>query len=654
MPEISGQHKPTSRAIIGVAVILTVVGAVVYSSIKQGRRALHEDSCLSNLKQIGKASLMYVQDNDGEFPPAYTAYMDVPMHEPWTSFNGRVQSWYWLLQPYLGSPMAHDAGWTYVSQLGHVATPKSMGVDESYLPEHLGSPWHCPLDLDAPNVSYGLNGMVAGAVNIWNDVPPRRLGTSEASKRMADIRDPARVIWAGDTNRMWSPEQARYAGVFPDWMRHSDFGSRTMTSDEFTSWYAEYLKADYTDYKGVCGMAGPSGCRGPAYRHDRTGMNTGSTTVVYCDGHAAAIPFGKMTLENIFPNLSASQISRIRPYQHPLPQYTVTDIGALAGQTTMHCGGLSDSGHVVGGSRPNPGIWSDDAILWKDGRIRDLGKLPGGSTSVAYGVNDADQIVGDADDADDVGMVAFICEHGKMRKLGDLPGFTQTVARAINNRGQVVGRAVGASTGRATDAPAHAFLWENGAMRDLGVPAGCRSTWAYGINASGDVVGSAITNDDKTHAFVWTHGVMRDIGTLPGGTLSKAYGINASGQVVGDSDVGTKMPDGKMIFHAFLWQNGIMRDLGILPGCRMCKAAGINDRGEVVGNTILDGGVAGTPFIWDPVHGMRWLDRLMPDDQAWYPYDVYAINNRGQILAHAVHGQLDQRLALLTPTKQQR
>jgi probable HAF family extracellular repeat protein len=352
-------------------------------------------------------------------------------------------------------------------------------------------------------------------------------------------------------------------------------------------------------------------------------------------------------VENIFPDIDKAQIAAVKPYRRPAPQYTVIDIGALGSGHCMHAGAISPNGMVVGGSDPIPNTWKADAILWSGGKLQDLGKLPQGDWSCAYGVNNRGQVTGEATDSGDV-THAFLWDKGNMRALPDLPSFRYSVARAINAKGQIVGRSYNPAMGNATDADAHAFLWDNGKMRDLGLPPKCRATWAYGINNRGDVVGSAITNDDHTHAFLWSNGKMRDIGTLPGGTLSKAYAINDKGQIVGDSDTGQKTPAGDYIFHAFLWENGVMHDLGVLPGFDRCQPVGINNNGEILGVATTTHWT-GCPFVWDQQHGMRLLSTLIPDDIAVYLLDAYAINDRGQMVCRMIHKDDPQRLALITP-----
>lgn len=52
--------------VIGIIAIITAIAFPVYMHVKAKGR---QTQCLSNLRQLGQASLMYAQDNNGVFPP---------------------------------------------------------------------------------------------------------------------------------------------------------------------------------------------------------------------------------------------------------------------------------------------------------------------------------------------------------------------------------------------------------------------------------------------------------------------------------------------------------------------------------------------------------------------------------------------------------
>lgn len=590
--------------------IVAVVAGGMLAALGPGRRLLaaragasgQAPTCLSNLRQIGQATMMYVQDSDGAFPAA------------WGSCTG---NWNQRLAPYV----------------------KSAAV------------WKCPLDNEGEAKSYGTNGLISGAFVMDDCATQKRSPLWQDSKRLADIQAPARVVWAGDTTKVWRhnpPEMwsrpagdlGKYAAVFTDWMRSTDAPHGGKDLRATVAWYRDFLRQDYTDYRGVCPNPGLYGCKGPAYRHGRTGPGTGTANVIYCDGHAAGVPFGALTVENIFPQLTpaAEQVAALPTIAPPFTAaYTILNVGTLGGPKTYHGGGINDKGQVVGTADTAHG--GRHAFLWERGRITDLGTLDGGSGSNAAAINDAGQVVGDSNGR------ACLWQHGKMVGLKTPPGFTAGAATAINGKGQITGRAYspGASW---WSAPSHAILWENGKARDLGVPPGCLNSRAYGINDRGQVVGWALTKEKRTRAVLWDRGKWTDLGTFPDGTVSDATAINDAGAVIGDADR-ARIGHAPENMRAVLWRGGRLVDLGKYPTATYCKAVAINNRGEVIGDDTVDEAVP--PFVWDAAHGLRNLRALIPRDSGWFLQRVLAINDHGQILGWGDDKDHVQQVFLMTP-----
>src|SRR5437764_12993947 len=117
-------------------------------------------------------------------------------------------------------------------------------------------------------------------------------------------------------------------------------------------------------------------------------------------------------------------------------------------------------------------------------RITDLGTLPGGTSSLAHGLNSSGWVVGAADTPGGE-FHAILFRSGPLEDLGTLGGKT-SLATAVSGSGQVIGQAERA------DGSLHAFLWEDGHMADLGTLGGRNSALHGFARGAGDTTGSAV------------------------------------------------------------------------------------------------------------------------------------------------------------------
>jgi probable HAF family extracellular repeat protein len=280
------------------------------------------------------------------------------------------------------------------------------------------------------------------------------------------------------------------------------------------------------------------------------------------------------------------------------PGSGVQDLGTLGGPISIAYG-LNELGQVVGAS--TTALGERHAFLWTPGvGMQDLGTLDGGTSSTARGINDRGQVVGESvlprvgPQEPQTHAFLWTAEEG-MQDLGSLgEPLTSSVAYDINNAGQVVGRSFSADPPifppNDPEFRSHAFLWSAGTgMQELGALSGGYSV-AYAVNEAGQVVGrswlatfSPAPYGQQIRAVLWTPGqAVRDLGGLWAGPYnSAAYGINDVGQIVGESDLGIAFRGYPV--QPFLWTTTDGME-ALSPTTGLTMARDINNRQQVVGD----------------------------------------------------------------------
>jgi probable HAF family extracellular repeat protein len=322
------------------------------------------------------------------------------------------------------------------------------------------------------------------------------------------------------------------------------------------------------------------------------------------------------------------------------------DMGALPGVNSSFPATVNGFGLVAGLSQnglidPLTGAPEIRAVLWKDGRVLDLGTL-GGNESIGIGMNDQGQVIGAASNTipDPISFLgatqahAFLWQDGRMQDLGTLGG-PDSFGQYVNNRGQVAGFSYTSSP--PTMDP---FLWDNGRMLDLGTLGGT-SGQVNDLNNRGQVVGTSnLSGDMITHGFLWDRGVLTDLGTL-GGDNASATWINDAGDVVGEADL-----PGSQVHDAFLWKHGVMTDLGNLGQTSFAYA--INSEDQVVGHSKINDGTF-RAILWENGGPMVDLNTLIAPGSGLQLTDAYSLNDRGEIAGNGLLPNGDQHAYLLIP-----
>lgn len=87
LPENRGypgyQKAFTLIELLVVIAVRAILAALLFPVFSRAREKARQSSCASNLKQIGVATLLYMQDYDERFPLGHT-----PESDPLTTFDG--------------------------------------------------------------------------------------------------------------------------------------------------------------------------------------------------------------------------------------------------------------------------------------------------------------------------------------------------------------------------------------------------------------------------------------------------------------------------------------------------------------------------------------------------------------------------------------
>ena len=138
-----------------VIAIIAILAAILFPVFARARERARQTSCLSNVKQIALAGLMYAQDWNETLPPfAYHS------EQPRTAFP-------WIMHPYV---MNWEV-WNCPS------------ADSTINPDHENMYDHGGIGIAYPNIAHYL--------------------TSGGGMRLAQVIEPSKAIWFADNRDLW-------------------------------------------------------------------------------------------------------------------------------------------------------------------------------------------------------------------------------------------------------------------------------------------------------------------------------------------------------------------------------------------------------------------------------------------------------------------
>jgi probable HAF family extracellular repeat protein len=212
---------------------------------------------------------------------------------------------------------------------------------------------------------------------------------------------------------------------------------------------------------------------------------------------------------------------------------TMVDLGALSGQVTSEAYAINNNGLIAGKSNFYPVIWRYDvANASSVPTIQQLPIPPGFFSAQPTSVNASGDVAGYAG-SPSIDAHAVLWRNGQAIDLGIWPGGTYSVANGINNLGQIVG--TGTVAGDNLD---HALVWTvavvsgggggtNTTTSNKTPSATLQSTSPTSIRAGGSLsVRASFTDPDNgpwSYRLDWGDGTVTMGNTSAAGTIS---GIN--------------------------------------------------------------------------------------------------------------------------------
>lgn len=181
---------------------------------------------------------------------------------------------------------------------------------------------------------------------------------------------------------------------------------------------------------------------------------------------------------------------------------SLQQLPTLSGDPDGSVVATNERNQVVGISGPcgdDDGLGARHAVLWENGTVINLGNFGGQYFNTAAAINNFGVVAGWSDVANDTGICdphcyAFVWTKEKgIQQIGPLPGDANSLAYGINDEGQIVGQSIDSSGN------SRAFIWQDEKIYDLNdlVPPGSPYLlFAGDINDLGEITGE--TFDQST------------------------------------------------------------------------------------------------------------------------------------------------------------
>ena len=246
-----------------VIAIIAILAAILFPVFAQAKEAAKKTQCLSNMKNVGLAVIMYGGDSDDVYP---LVQRRPTVDENVNGNNDAPVPWHILVNPYVKN--------------GNKAANATLGNNEI-----AGGVWNCP---DFPDQKlareYGLNSLVAGDTSQFNDFGG---GVETTSLSQTALNAPASKILIAEKGYMGGEatqagknyEDAKLIAIEWAWGDNNFDLSQAKKADTDMGTTASY----------------PFAAMMPRFRHGGTAArHDGTSNMVYADGHAKGTKIGQL------------------------------------------------------------------------------------------------------------------------------------------------------------------------------------------------------------------------------------------------------------------------------------------------------------------------------------------------------------------------